>query len=264
MRFYPVAGHTIDTSRLPTAPFVIDAGANLGLFSRTMMDMFRAECVLIEANPDLASRLSSGGMKTLPYAVMAEDGPAHINIAANHEGSSVLALPAASNYGCSFVRTTPVEGKSLRSIVRELDTDVIDVLKLDIEGAETEVLLKASAETLSRFKQITIEFHGDPSFGFAGEDSRTVEVLARLRDVGFLVLDFSPSHQRWVDVLCINKKQHQLGPLEIAVASLGSKACQLIKGMRRGLTTNVMPPRIPLYRHPPIADYSVTPAACSV
>ena len=52
-----------------------------------------------------------------------------------------------------------VRTKSLDSVVKRFDT--VDICKMDIEGAEVEVLLKTSDETLLKCNQICAEFHCD-------------------------------------------------------------------------------------------------------
>ncbi len=57
----------------------------------------------------------------------------------------------------------------------------VDFLKLDIEGAETDVLLDA-ADRLGRVENLFVEYHS-----FAGEEQRLDELLRVLRRAGFRV-----------------------------------------------------------------------------
>jgi FkbM family methyltransferase len=52
-----------------------------------------------------------------------------------------------------------VEAISLSQLVCNLDLEKIDLLKLDCEGAEYEILMNSSSETLSRINRIVMEYH---------------------------------------------------------------------------------------------------------
>ena len=71
-----------------------------------------------------------------------------------------------------------VRCRSLSSLLRELDHDRIDMLKLDVEGAEYEVLDAALREGVD-FGVLCVEFHKAPSI------APMVEMTARLEAAGF-------------------------------------------------------------------------------
>ena len=52
-----------------------------------------------------------------------------------------------------------VESVSLSELVRRIGTTPVDFIKLDLEGAEYELLDNLSDEDINPFKQIFIEFH---------------------------------------------------------------------------------------------------------
>jgi hypothetical protein len=100
-------------------------------------------------------------------------------------------------------RSITVEGRSLGRIIATLPAGVIDLVKMDIEGAEIAVLDSLADEHLARIAQLTVEFHGDPEFGFSlsGPVERT---LRQLSQRGFIVID--PSRPRRRNVLLVNRK----------------------------------------------------------
>jgi len=80
-----------------------------------------------------------------------------------------------------------VEGLTLKSITRKLNHNHIDVLKIDIEGAEYEVL-QNMLDTNLRPKIILIEFH----HRFKGlHKSQTVDAISSLRNDGYLIAHIS-------------------------------------------------------------------------
>lgn len=79
-----------------------------------------------------------------------------------------------------------IKTTSLRSLIELMNSDDdIDILKIDIEGAEYDILLNASDVDLMKFRQITVEFH-DFVDGRFKVDNKAVE--ARLRSLGFDVI----------------------------------------------------------------------------
>jgi FkbM family methyltransferase len=113
-----------------------------------------------------------------PYGIAARDGTASFAPPANpaHVSHSVL------GNGAGRVEF-PV--RRLSSVLRELGHDRLDVLKLDIEGAEYEVL-DDLLETGPLPRQLCVEFH----HGLVGvELAATERQLERLRTVGYRVFD---------------------------------------------------------------------------
>jgi hypothetical protein len=71
---------------------------------------------------------------------------------------------------------------TLAEILRQFDGLVVDVVKLDIEGAETDVLLAIKEQDLSNIRQISVEFNDC----FSEEMRPAVsEVRRRMRKSGF-------------------------------------------------------------------------------
>jgi hypothetical protein len=143
----------------------------------------------------------------LPYAVAPADGPIRFNVAKNDEGSSILTLPETSVYDCTLDRSAEVAGKRLESILAEIDEPRVDLLKVDIEGAEIEMLTTANATLLQAIGQITVEFHGDSIFGF-GLHREVERAIDRLKGLGFVVLNFCRPMR--TDVLFVSRAVHGL------------------------------------------------------
>ena len=78
----------------------------------------------------------------------------------------------------------------------------VDLLKMDIEGAEVAALNSLSTETLKRIKQITLEFH---DFMFQSQKRDVANICNLLQQQGFYFYDFSLDEDRR-DVLLIRKE----------------------------------------------------------
>ncbi len=211
--FSNVNDHTFFSSPLGDRSTIVDLGANRGGFSSQMSGLFGGTYFLVEANPHLARRLADEGRFAVTHcAVAAREGPISFNIAENDEGSSILTLPEQSAFRCVRRETVTVQARTIKSLVADLGIADIDLLKLDIEGAEVDVLAAIEPELLARIKQITVEFHGAEMFGF--DLSQGVEdVIRRLNKLGFASVDFSYPDRR--DVLFVNKRYHRISPITL-------------------------------------------------
>ena len=91
-----------------------------------------------------------------------------------------------------------VQVKRLSTIMNELGNDQIDVLKMDIEGAEYDVIEDISKSNI-RPQQILVEFH----HRFPGVSvKKTKEAISRLRSLGYLLFYVSASNEEF----CFTRK----------------------------------------------------------
>lgn len=182
-----ISGHTFIPSMIGPDSTVLDLGANEGLFSHSMNSRYRCRCVAVEPTPELAGRIRSrGGVEVIESAAAARDGVATFHIASCSQASSLRDL--SDNV---VLRELSVETRSLKTLMTDSGIDSLDLLKMDIEGAESEVLMSAPDSLLRRIKQISVEFHR-----FCGLTSLSdlESVKAKLLGCGFEELDFEPRH----------------------------------------------------------------------
>ncbi len=116
-----------------------------------------------------------------PWALGASDGELELWLPKNPEHVSASCRPSEATSHDSFV----AECKSLESVMRELDHAKVDVLKMDIEGAEYEVLRSlANGAVLDRIGHLLVEFHHwMPSF--RRED--TLSAIRSLKGRGWVI-----------------------------------------------------------------------------
>lgn len=160
-------------------PVVIDGGGHIGLFTLFAKARYpEARVTVFEPDPEalrlLRYNLAANGLDqvtVVPAGLYKESG--HVSFGADHSDGGSIYAPAKT-------QTIPV--------VRLSDylTGPVDFLKLNIEGAELEVLREAEAH-LSQVEQLVIEYHGFPEFG-----QPLHEILGLLDRGGFryLVHDF--------------------------------------------------------------------------
>lgn len=144
-------------------PFIIDAGAHIGLATLYFKKLFPAAHVIaIEPNaeliPLLEENISQNGLENvdvLEVALSDHRGQTEFFIdQTTHEWWSTGSFePGAWNHEQTS-KTILVETEMLSDLINQ----PVDFLKMDIEGAEMEVLL-AAADKIELVKQMIVEFH---------------------------------------------------------------------------------------------------------
>jgi len=104
-----------------------------------------------------------------------------------------------------FAQTVSVPGKRLDEFASDLGLTHIDLLKMDIEGAELDVLASCSDRFLRSIAQLTVEFH-DHVGVVSKEDIRAV--IRRFHSLGFVHL--SRYRGCYYDTLFINRARCHL------------------------------------------------------
>jgi FkbM family methyltransferase len=179
---------------------VFDIGAGLGDFAISVArrhpncrvyayEPFAESLMLLHAN------LALNGVTTVrafPYAIGAGAGQLQLQtssgIAVKH--STAQAAPVVSS-----AAGIEVQSKTLAQVFEELNLDHCDFLKMDCEGAEYDILLTCSPDTLDKIRHISLEYHdGVTRFSHrdladflqrAGFDVRTTPNPAH-HEIGFL------------------------------------------------------------------------------
>lgn len=100
-------------------------------------------------------------------------------------GDSVFNHLADHNDTASGARTQPVRVITLAELFTEQAIERVDFLKMDIEGAEYDVLLGAPSSVLARIVVISMEFHGGPR-----ESINAGSLVRHLQANGFTVLRY--------------------------------------------------------------------------
>jgi FkbM family methyltransferase len=185
---------------------VIDLGANKGAFSKEMNRLFRCKCYCIEPNPELYEQLLNDKLNAFNYAITAANGPVEFYISTNPEASSLI-----NNFEnvWGLDKKITVEGISFQNLLRQLniDTQIIEILKIDIEGAEIALIEGFTDDDVKNIRQITIEFHD-----WLNKDLhiKTVAAIKKLVSLGFTAYTDTPHHGNAVEMLFLNQKLVEL------------------------------------------------------
>jgi len=159
---------------------ILDLGANIGLFTVLAAKSLVPEgrVVAVEPNPCVAEVLkrnlkenSLTNVELIEAAAFTEDGEARLQLASHSLGATIIVRDVAAV-------TLVVPTISLSTLVNRIGT--IDLLKVDIEGAEWSIFLDSQPDTWKDIKRIAMEFHLDAA------GARTLSELTRhLSHVGY-------------------------------------------------------------------------------
>lgn len=169
------------------SPIILDCGANIGLsvlyFKKIYPD---AQITALEADPIiftyLKSNMAASGYKEIVLfqkALHHENGEATFVHEGADAGRLVMDFDATKN--CASVPCLTLD---------ELIVQQVDFLKIDIEGAETDVILKC--KSLHLVKNLFVEYHS-----FLNSDQRLHQLLAKISECGFryyISTAFSPKN----------------------------------------------------------------------
>lgn len=147
-----------DIKNMKNVSNVLDIGANIGAFSLSVSRKF-PDCLItsVEPEPDNFSLLKKN-CGDIPNITL-------LNKAVWSHSNGVNIVP---NYGETAVNdvenSISVESISFNDLLKSFSN--IDVLKIDVEGAEIDIILNADPESLKKIQFITGEFHGQvPQWG---------------------------------------------------------------------------------------------------
>ena len=149
-----------------TYRYVIDAGANRGSFTDAFLLLHRPQrVIMVEAIPELAENLRARyagdpRISIVEAALSDRNGEAQFEINRSEASSSLLPIdPRNSEWfarDLSVARSIQVPTITLPELMSRQGLQTIDLLKLDLQGAER-LVLTASQEILDRIEVIYTE-----------------------------------------------------------------------------------------------------------
>ncbi len=189
-----IEGHSFIRDALGSDSVVVDLGMNSGGFSVVVAEKLGCRVVAVEPDERVLDGLPEGAPIELErVAIAGRDGTATIFRPEGNDATVLPELARGENKGVE------VPALSLGTLFTRRGLDRVDLLKIDIEGAEIDVVLSTPEKLLCSVKQITIEFHDWLNPRLAG-GTRAVD--RRLRELGFRRLAFSRNTS---DVLYVNE-----------------------------------------------------------
>ncbi|MHB1688297.1 MAG: FkbM family methyltransferase [Ignavibacteriaceae bacterium] len=201
-----IRGHSFYTGLVNSESVIFDLGAHKGEFSSEISNGFGCKCHLVEALPSLFSQIDERPfVKKYNFAMAGRDEPVELFVSKNLEGSTITGSSASGSEDA-----VTVDGVTLGTLMARAGIETIDLLKIDIEGAEVGLFEAASNDLLSNITQITVEFHDFVPGVISTHQAE--EIKERLQGLGFYAIKFSRSLN--TDVLFINRKLSRMSRAE--------------------------------------------------
>lgn len=179
--------------KLPRPVRVLDLGANGGGFPLMLSinDVQLERVVCVEMNPMTYLRLQLNLATNLGASAVAINAA----VCGGLQGSEILLKPNRGSTGESMYgnRAEPeaahvsVKTTTLQALYDEFfANELIDICKIDIEGAEYELFPSSSDDLIQKIRYLVIEFHDAPN--------RMGPVRERMRSLGFTDITIEPGH----------------------------------------------------------------------
>ena len=214
--------HTLVPALLPPGANVLDLGANVGYFSTEMVQNFDCTCHAVEPDPELLAIVPDHPrVRKHGYAVADRRAPLMLSRNSNRLAARIVDSPAGAAEGSAIA----VEGIDLTSFIDQHVSGPVSLIKMDIEGAEIQVLDSLSDDLLRSVPQISVEFHD-----FCGLTPPDVvsRVVHRLEALGFFYIRMSGiGHQ---DTLFVNRRQSRFKTSDYLATRLWVRN---VRGLRR-------------------------------
>jgi FkbM family methyltransferase len=173
---------------------IVDLGANIGLVDRWFLTQYPgAEVIAVEPEPtNLATlRVNVAGLpvKVVPAAIGLTERTVRLHTDAGEHGFTMVGEPAA---GKAYVEVPVVTMASILG-----DAETIDLLKVDIEGAEEELFSECSG-WIGKVKMLLVECHGH---------YKIEQLVADMKRGGadFRVLEYDPKPEWDLEVALLER-----------------------------------------------------------
>lgn len=181
------------SNRLSEGSVMLDIGAHIGYFTLKAGAKVgkSGKVIAFEPNPRTLKVLhgniaASDATNVIVQPIACTDNDRIIALydstAEGNSGASSLSVNTASESYTDSLPTYSVRGRPIDDVVRELGLTRIDLIKVDVEGAET-MVIRGAQETLKRFNPIVITEVNDSALRDMG--SNVEELTALMAKLGY-------------------------------------------------------------------------------
>ncbi|MCX6938687.1 MAG: FkbM family methyltransferase [Verrucomicrobia bacterium] len=197
-----ICDHSFLINFIKNNAVVLDCGANRGQFSRWLINNGLFKIYGFEPDPRIFPNLNEiRGATFYKKAVSANNGQMNLCLNDGIDGTGYYDHKRVN----STYESVVVNCINLDTIISENKINEVGLLKIDVEGAEIEIILNMSEKMRERVSQITVEFH---DFIDKNEIPRIRKCIQSLKSSGFRV--YRMSFFDYSDVLFINKSKINL------------------------------------------------------
>lgn len=181
---------------------IIDLGSSDGKFLKYLAEKFKCQCYGVEPNHELGNSLQNTELiHVFNYAIADKNTDVVFYVNKNDLDSANIIQPFSIND-----QKITVKGVTFEGFLKSLKITSVDLIKVDIEGAEIGMFETTSDEILKNIKQISIEFHDFiPALNLS---EKVNKVIFRLESLGFRSFSFNHA-----DMLFINVEKKRVAPM---------------------------------------------------
>jgi len=188
-------GHTFYGTAINPTSVVMDLGACRGDFCKYITARYGCLAYAIEASPELFSgMIESSSIRKYNYAIAGSDG-----FTTFYQSSLETAGNIMGSKSNSTGYTVEIETRKLSTLVQEVGLKELDLLKIDIEGAEVLLFDTAADKDITFAKQIAIEFHDSVHIpNISTEQARSI--IKKIHAAGFWGIALGAKNSNWLFV----------------------------------------------------------------
>ena len=181
-----IKGHSFILRKIGQQSLVVDIGMHRGEFSKYFLkERTETVCCGVESDPQLCLDMArENSFKVDNVAIAGHCGVGIIYRVKSKRDPEYFGSPWSTikDPDWEILESVDVDYLSLDEYINQtLDEEekvYVDLLKMDIEGAEIAALNSLKVETLKKIKQITVEFH---EFMFPSQKSDIANLITHLR-----------------------------------------------------------------------------------
>jgi FkbM family methyltransferase len=220
-----ISQHTFLSGPIDAQSVALDLGMNRGNFSRSISARYSCRVVAVEAVAELVDARAAESV--LVAAVSGRSGHTEITVdRLDTESSTILAAARSNKVNSVNVETRTVPMVGLAEIFEYFGLIRVDLMKVDIEGAELDFIEAAPDDLIRSCAQVSVEFH-DKWYPELAQS--TLRARQRMRRLGFWECRFTPDNR---DVLFVNLT---LIPLSLVQRLYVSVLLRNIAGLQRAI-----------------------------
>ena len=193
--------HSFAPSLFQKGGIAYDLGANHGQFAAYLSQNFD-NVVAVEPNPNIDLADLASNVTVMRCAVGFPTSSGTFRLAGVDDASKLV--QSSNSSPCNEGEDILVKIMSLKDLFNLHPNSLVSLVKMDIEGAELDILLGEDPDVLTMIYQLTVEFH---DFNDPASLPTVLKAIKRMEDLGFVTLQFSIT--TYGDVLFLNSRHIQ-------------------------------------------------------
>lgn len=168
---------------------VVDGGGYKGEWCDYILKTYKCKVYIFEPHPENMKKIQQligdcNNAVLIQKALFGKDGTQKLRMTPNADGYSLY----DRSKNRRIVSEIDVSTIRLDSFLADYDLSHIDLMKLNVEGAEIDILMSLTKEIASRVKRITFAAHGGKIVKPAAVD----KAIQHARQIGYKVHNYVP------------------------------------------------------------------------